>query len=135
MAKYELPQYQTMYRDPQSVAINTELRQRFVGAFQADDALGSAVDAMDSADFEGDIAEKQRLTNKYNDQLDDRAARGDYETLGMTITRDARQFVQEYKPIQENKAAYDEFKQKVDLANESYKTGKGGLNNQEYHSY
>ena len=132
MAKYELPQYQSMYVDPQSVQINTELRQRFLGAFQADDALGSAVDAMTSADFEGDVAAKQRLTDEYNAKLDDRAARGDYETLGMAITRDARGFVQQYKPIQENKAAYDAFKQKIDLANESYKTGKGGLNNQEY---
>ena len=46
MAKYTLPEYQTMYKDPQSVQINTELRSRFLGAFQADDALGSAVDSI-----------------------------------------------------------------------------------------
>ena len=132
MAKYQLPQYQSMYVDPQSVAINTELRSRFLGAFQADDALGSAVDAMDAADFDGDQAAKQRLAEQYNAQLDDRAARGDYETLGMAITRDARQFVQDYRPIQENKAEYDAWKAKVDASHESYNTGKGGLNNDEY---
>lgn len=121
-----------MYKDPQSVQINTELRQRFLGAFQADDALGSAVDAMDSADFDGDLAAKQRLTDQYNAQLDDRANRGDYETLGMAITKDARQFVQDYRPIQENKKEYDAWKAKVDASHESYNTGKGGLNNEEY---
>ena len=132
MAKYTLPEYQTMYKDPQSVQINTELRSRFLGAFQADDALGSAVDAMDSADFDGDLAAKQRLTDQYNAQLDDRANRGDYETLGMAITKDARQFVQDYRPIQENKKEYDAWKAKVDASHESYNTGKGGLNNEEY---
>tara|TARA_R110001583_G_scaffold74219_1_gene205720 strand:- start:683 stop:3385 length:2703 start_codon:yes stop_codon:yes gene_type:complete len=132
MAKYTLPEYQTMYKDPQSVQINTELRSRFLGAFQADDALGSAVDSMDAADFDGDLAAKQRLTDQYNAQLDDRANRGDYETLGMAITKDARQFVQDYRPIQENKKEYDAWKAKVDASHESYNTGKGGLNNEEY---
>ena len=132
MAKYTLPEYQTMYKDPQSVQINTELRSRFLGAFQADDALGGAVDAMDAADFDGDLAAKQRLTEQYNAQLDDRANRGDYETLGMAITKDARQFVQDYRPIQENKKEYDAWKAKVDASHESYNTGKGGLNNEEY---
>ena len=60
MARYELPQYQTTYRDPQSVAINEELRSRFVDSFQADDTLASAVDGMDAAnkDLQNNIMHK-----------------------------------------------------------------------------
>ena len=107
MARYELPQYQTMYRDPQSVAINEELRTRFVDSFQADDTLASAVDGMQSADFEGDLAAKQKFTEQYNTQIDDRASRGDYETLAMAINKDARSFVKDYTPLLENKKKYD----------------------------
>ena len=107
MAKYELPQYQSMYVDPQSVAINTELRSRFIDSFQADDALASAVDGMQAADFEGDQARKQQLTEQYNTQLDDRASRGDYETLGMAISKDARSFIKDYNPLLQNKKRYD----------------------------
>lgn len=108
------------------MAINTELRSRFIDAFQADDALASAVDGMDAADFEGDQAAKQRLTDQYNGQLDDRAGRGDYETLGMAIAKDARSFVKDYNPIQQNKKKYDTWLQSVkdlqDLGDE-----KGGI--------
>ena len=51
MARYDLPQYQSVYRDPQSVAINKELRDRYTAAFLADDELTAAVDAMNAADL------------------------------------------------------------------------------------
>ena len=132
MARYDLPEYQSMYRDPQSVAINTALRQRFVENFAADDQLAMQVDAMESTDFEGDEAAKQRLTEDYNARLDLRSTQRDYENMGMGIARDARSFIKDYQPLQKNKKAYDEWKAKVDASHEAYNTGKGGLDNEEY---
>ena len=125
MAKYELPKYQSMYVDPQSVAINTELRQRFVSSFAADDALQGSVDAMDAADFGGDQAAKQRFADQYNDGIRTRAERADYETLGMSINRDARNFIKDYTPIQRNKKRYDDAMASLDEA-EKLGVGKPG---------
>ena len=127
MAKYELQQYQSMYVDPQSVAINTELRQRFIDSFAADDTLQATVDGMDVADFDGDINKKNQLADQYNEQIRTRAERGDYETLGMSISRDARNFIKDYTPLQRNKERYDAFNASVEEA-EKLGVGKpGGL--------
>lgn len=125
MAKYELPKYQSMYVDPQSVAINTELRKRFVSSFAADDALQGSVDGMDAADFEGDQSAKQRFADQYNDGIRTRAERADYETLGMSINRDARNFIKDYTPIQRNKKRYDDAMTSLDEA-EKLGVGKPG---------
>lgn len=127
MAKYELPQYQSMYVDPQSVAINTELRRRFVDSFAADDTLQATVDGMEVADFDGDINKKNQLADQYNEQIRTRAERGDYETLGMSISRDARNFIKDYTPLQRNKEQYDNYVKTIDEA-EKIGVGKpGGL--------
>ena len=55
MARTNLPTYTSVYKDPGSVAINTELRRRYASAFQNEDALTGAVDGMVNADFAGDI--------------------------------------------------------------------------------
>jgi len=109
MARYDLPKYQSMYRDPQSVAINTELRQRYVEKFAGADALQGAVDDMTSADFEGDKLEKQKLVDKYNAKLNEMSSQGDYESMGMRVANNARDFVQDYKPVQKNKKKYDDY--------------------------
>jgi hypothetical protein len=122
MAKYELPQYQSMYVDPQSVAINTELRTRFIDSFAADDTLQATVDGMEVADFDGDINKKNQLADQYNEQIRTRAERGDYETLGMSISRDARNFIKDYTPLQRNKAQYDNY---IKTIEEAEKVGAG----------
>ena len=58
MERYSLTPYQSVYRDRNSVKINELLRQRFAANFQADDAIAGAVDQMNAADFEGDMALK-----------------------------------------------------------------------------
>jgi len=114
MARYDLPQYQSMYRDPQSVKINTALRQRYVENFAGADALQGAVDDMTSADFEGDKLEKQKLVDKYNAELNEMSSQGDYESMGMRVANNARDFVQDYKPVQQNKAKYDAYIAELD---------------------
>ena len=103
MARYDLPKYESVYRDPQSVAINTVLRERYVSNFAGSDALQGAVDDMTSADFEGDKLEKENLVTQYNTELDEMSRQGDYERMGMRVASNARSFIQDYKPVQKNK--------------------------------
>ena len=139
MARYQLPEYRSVYKDPQSVAINAELRDRFSKSFLADDELSAAVDAMNSADFEGDKNLKNELATEYNNRLDERARRGDYETMGMSITRDARGFIKGYSPIKQNYDAVQAYKaeqkKKYDdgkIYAETYQHSMG-LSSQDYH--
>lgn len=120
MSRYNLKPYQSVYRDPQSVQINTLLRQRFQQAFNADDALAGAVDQMNAAEFEGDQALKMELEQNTRAQLQDRAGRGDYETMMLDVAKSARNFEQQYAPINANYQKYQNYKKGLD---EAYKEG------------
>jgi len=121
MSRYNLKPYQSVYRDPQSVQINTLLRQRFQQAFNADDALAGAVDQMNAAEFEGDQALKMELEQNTRAQLQDRAGRGDYETMMLDVAKSARNFEQQYAPINANYQKYQNYKKGLD---EAYKEGR-----------
>ena len=119
--RYRLKAYQSVYRDPQSVKINEVQRQRFQNAFNSDDMLAGTVDEMQAADFEGDLAEKMALEQRTRQQLEDRASRGDFETMGLDVAKSARSFAKDYAPIKDNKSKYDAY---VKSVNEAYKDGR-----------
>ena len=119
--RYRLKAYQSVYRDPQSVKINEVQRQRFQNAFNSDDMLAGTVDEMQAADFEGDLAEKMALEQRTRQQLEDRASRGDFETMGLDVAKSARSFAKDYAPIKDNKSKYDSY---VKSVNEAYKDGR-----------
>jgi len=128
MARYNLPQYQSVYRDPGSIQVNTMLRDRFANAMVADDALTASVDGMQSADYDGDNQLKNELAEEYNAKLEERSRRGDYETAGMSITKDSRGFLKSYQPIQENFGRVQAYQAKIkaeydnkDINSETYK--------------
>ena len=120
MQRYQLGQYQSTYRDPGSVAVNTQLRQQFAQAFAADDALAAAVDGMQSASFTGDQEAKRRLENSTREALEERASRGDYESMGMDVTKSVRAFEKGYQPIKTNLANVQAYKKRLQ---ESYDKG------------
>ena len=124
--RYRLKAYQSVYRDPQSVKINEVQRQRFQNAFNSDDMLAGTVDEMQAADFEGDLAEKMALEQRTRQQLEDRASRGDFETMGLDVAKSARSFAKDYAPIANNKSKYDAY---VKSVNEAYERGtdNGGI--------
>ena len=129
MRRYQITPYQTTYRDQNSVKINETLRQRFEQAFNADDAIAGAVDQMTVADFEGDQALKMQLENDTRNALQERAARGDYETMGMDVARSARDFQTRYTPLEQNYkkfAAYQEALKEL----QNSKIGEGGIYDQ-----
>tara|TARA_R100000541_G_scaffold58533_1_gene69917 strand:- start:63 stop:2585 length:2523 start_codon:yes stop_codon:yes gene_type:complete len=104
MAKYELPQYQSMYKDTGSVQVNQLKRQEYMANMQADNALSTSIMNMEA--LEEDNETLYTLADKYNGGIDERAQRTDYENLGMTIHRDAMSFVKDYTPIKRSKDLY-----------------------------
>ena len=116
MARWDLPQYQSVYRDLGSVKINEELRKRYVENFAASDQLAGAVGDMDSLDFEGDQTRKEELTDKYNSELDLMSTQGNYENMGRKVATLARGFVNDYKPLKTNQANYNAYIKSLDEA-------------------
>lgn len=118
MAKYELQPIQSMYRDTGSVQVNQMKRQEFLANIQADNALSTSVmnmEAMDE-DFEG----MNSLADKYNNNIAQRGQRKDYENLGMSINRDAMDFVKDYTPYKKSLDYYKAYKKSLE---DSYKEG------------
>ncbi len=113
MSRYNLRPYVSVYKDPGSVQINTLQRQKFQQAFNADDAIAGAVDQMQAADFEGDQALKMQLEQETRQQLQDRSARGDYETMMMDVSKSAREFDKGYQPIKQNYEMYQAYQKRV----------------------
>jgi hypothetical protein len=113
MSRYSLRPYVSVYKDPGSVQINALQRQKFQQAFNADDAIAGAVDQMQAADFEGDQALKMELEQNTRQQLQDRASRGDYETMMMDVSKSAREFDKNYQPIKQNAEMYQAYQKRV----------------------
>ena len=111
--RYQLNPYRSVYRDPQSVTVNTLLRERFAQAFTADDALASAVDQMKAADFAGDKEALNRISEETRAGLEERSASGRYEYAGMDVAKSVRAFEKGYLPIKTNLANLQAYKQTV----------------------
>ena len=120
MAKYELPQYQSMYKDTGSVQVNQLKRQEYMANMQADNALSTSIMNMEA--LEEDNETLYTLADKYNAGIDERAQRTDYENLGMTVHRDAMAFVKDYTPIKKSKDLYTAYE---NMLNE--KVSKGDI--------
>ena len=134
MARYQLPQPKSMYRDTGLVE-NTQLfRDRYVQNMAADDSLAQSVLEMSS--MEEDQEAKTALVDKYNAQLKQRSESDNYHMLGSAIQKDARSFINEYQPIKVSKQRYDQWAanlqgiyQKGDIDSETY---QGKLNEARY---
>lgn len=129
--RYQIGPYQSVYRDQGSVKVNETLRQRFAENFAADDMLAGAVDQMQAADFAGDQALKKDLENRTRETLEQRAARGDFESMGMDVMKSARSFQKDYSPIQQNLQKYSAYQQSLKEARNK-KIGEGGINEETY---
>lgn len=116
--RYQLGPYRSVYRDPQSVAVNELLRERFVQAFTADDMLAAAVDQMKAADFAGDKEAFRRISDATRAGLEERAASGRYEYAGMDVAKAARSFEKNYQPIKTNYEAVESYKAELKKAYE-----------------
>ena len=124
MARYQLPQPKSMYRDTGLVE-NTQLfRDRYVQNMAADDSLAQSVLEMSS--MEEDQEAKTALVDKYNAQLKQRSESDNYHMLGSAIQKDARSFINEYQPLKVSKERYDNWAKGLAESRDQFtKTGKG----------
>ena len=132
MARYSLKPYQSTYVDPKSAEINNQLRQNFEASFNSDDALAGAVDEMDAAGFAGDQALLKELEGSTREALEQRASRGDYETMGMDVAKSARSFTKGYAPIKQNHAAQQAYRASIKEAYEKGVGKPGGIDAETY---
>ena len=77
MAKYELPEFQSVYRDTGAVQVNQLKRQEYLANMQADNALSTSVMNMDALAKDQDKLET--IAEKYNNNINQRSERKDYE--------------------------------------------------------
>lgn len=69
---------------------------------QADNALATSVMNMDALDKDKEKLED--LAEVYTSNIEQRAQRKDYENLGMSINKDAMDFVKDYSPIKTSRS-------------------------------
>ena len=119
MAKYELQPIQSMYRDTGSVQINQMKRQEFLSNLQADNTLATSV--MNMEHMEEDTEAINNLADTYNSNIETRGQRKDYENLGMSINKDAMNFVKDYNPYKKSFDLHKAYKTSLD---EDYENGK-----------
>ena len=112
MAKYELPEFQSVYRDTGAVQVNQLKRQEYLANMQADNALSTSVMNMDALAKDQDKLET--IAEKYNTNINQRSERKDYENLGMSINKDAMSFVKDYSPIKRQVDIRAGYKTKLD---------------------
>lgn len=107
---YKFGEYVSTYVDPQSVKISETLRDRFVQNFQANDQLAMAVDQLQAASmFESDVQRKKELQRLTENELAKLAEQGNYENLGMAISKQTKDYVQAKAPIEQNYKAVQSF--------------------------
>ena len=107
MARYALPKPMSMYRDTGLVETTKEFRQRYIQNLAADDSLAQAI--LEMAALEEDEETKKALIEKYNTQLKQRSESGNYHMLGTAIVKDARNFQNDYYPLQVSKDRHDKW--------------------------
>lgn len=127
---YKFGEYVSTYVDPQSARISETLRNRFMENMQVNDQLAMAVDQMQAAlPFENDVQRKRELQREMDNTLALLSERGDYENLGMSIRKGAKDFSEQYAPIKENYQRYSNY---VNEFNEALKKGDYNAEQQKY---
>ena len=112
-SRYELKPYIRPYVDDNSVNINKLLRSRYEANLAANDVLDDALQSMTVADFQEDQELANELRTETRGRLENMAERGDYESLGMAVRNEAKNFKKKYAPIEQNYAAYTSYKDEL----------------------
>jgi hypothetical protein len=101
---------------PELTQASQVMQGRYDTALQYEDAIDQGIKQATS--LGQDTKHLLELKEKYKGRLGERAKKGDYENMVRDTARDARDFVNEYKPIAQNQQLYAEYqkelKEKVD---------------------
>jgi hypothetical protein len=117
----------SQFVNPNSVEISEILKERYLQNYSAQDNLQQKLLELQTAPFAGDIAERNRLIQETNAQLEQFSSRGDYENLTIPIVNLARTASKKYAPLAQNYAAYEAAKQA-----EQERIARGDISNDQY---
>jgi hypothetical protein len=88
------------------------MQQRYDTAQGQDDLLDQAIAQTVSTPQDSQML--QELKMSYRNKLQERAKKGDYENMLRDVTRDARSFAADYKPIAQNYGLVQEYRKGLD---------------------
>jgi uncharacterized membrane protein len=117
----------SQFVNPNSVEISEILKERYLQNYSAQDNLQQKLLELQTAPFAGDVAERNRLIQETNAQLEQFSSRGDYENLTIPIVNLARTASKKYAPLAQNYAAYEAAKQA-----EQERIARGDISNDQY---
>jgi len=110
------------YVDPKAVEISKTLNDRFAANFGTADALSTAMRDMQYVSaFENDSKMARELQRNTAANLEQMAARGDYENFTFTLAQSAKQFKDQYAPLEKNYQLVSKYQTEIE---DLYKTGK-----------
>jgi hypothetical protein len=110
------------YVDPKSVEISKTLNERYAQNFGTADALSTAMrDMQYVSTFENDSKMARDLQKNTAANLEQMAARGDYENFTFALTQAAKQFKDQYAPLEKNYQLVSKYQTEIE---DLYKTGK-----------
>jgi len=89
------------------------IRDRYDTNLQTADLLEDGLEQLKAADFDGDKQILQDLKASAQATTQQWAEAGNYEDLAPEIRRSAKEFAKKARPIQENKARWDAYKEEV----------------------
>ena len=89
-------------------------RQRYLDNFYASEAVRQSAADLQAAPFEGDMAYRDQLLQNTDNVLNSIAEKGDYENLTVAVSRAATGYQKRAKPLQQNLAAYQQYKETLD---------------------
>tara|TARA_R110000851_G_scaffold100889_4_gene216751 strand:+ start:2152 stop:4920 length:2769 start_codon:yes stop_codon:yes gene_type:complete len=121
MARIDIPKPISTYKNLGTVELAKLARNQYIEGYGAADEFSNSVNNMQALEKDQHI--KTRLSNEYTGMLDKWSSRGDYETLGIAISKGANQFVQDYNPVQQSVKNRSDYAQSLKDAYE-----KGDIN-------
>lgn len=109
----------SQYVDPGSTEIADVLREKYLSAFQAHDAISNSMTDLPVADFANDKLMYDTLYNTTRGGLDKIAERGDYENMFVPVSTLARKYRETAVPLATNYQRYQsDVEEKQKLLNE-----------------
>jgi hypothetical protein len=97
---------------PELTKASEVMQGRYDQTLQYEDALDTGIEQATS--LNADTKMLQSLKDTYRAKLKERAGKGDYENMLREVSRDARDFVNQYKPIAQNQAAVSQYRKELD---------------------
>lgn len=118
---YRFEPAKSYYVDPRSTEVSQILNDRFTQNFATADALSTAMRDMQYAPFENDTQLAKDLQKSTAENLQQMAAKGDYENMTFNVANSAKKFKDQYAPIEKNYQLVSKYQTEIE---DLYKAGK-----------